>query len=186
MSASASVDTDAYVRTTLGRSVRVGRSVCAAALVLLALADCAGTSTPTTTTVDPATPKQSIVDLVERSTAAVGGNWTVYRGPAVEPCGQDVEDRVRYVYIVGRAGAVTGLLQHDVDVVRAVWEDAGMNVVDTSSGGGSKPVGLRGTGDPVTSIGFDAKPDRSRISGVSVCAAGNATELRDGEFGDAG
>lgn len=185
MSASASVDTDAYVRTTLGRSVRVGRSVCAAALVLLALADCAGTSTPTTTTVDPATAKQSIVDLVERSTAAVGGDWTVYRGPAVEPCGQDVEDRVRYVYIVERAGTTTGL-QHEVDAVRSVWEDVGMDVVDTSSGGGSTRVGLRGTGDRVTSIGFDAKADGSRIAGVSVCAAGNATELRDGEFGDAG
>ena len=96
-----------------------------------------------------------------------------------------MEDRVRYVYIVERAGTTTGL-QHEVDAGRSVWEDVGVDGVDTSSGGGSKPVCLRGTCDPVTSIGFDAKPDRSRISGVSVCAAGNATELRDGEFGDAG
>ncbi|QCR43495.1 hypothetical protein C1N91_07980 [Curtobacterium sp. SGAir0471] len=164
----------------------IGRAACVAALALPILTGCAGTSTPRDAPdTDPRSAKQSIVDLVERSTAAVRGEWTVSRGPAVEPCGQDAEDSVRYVHIVERAGATTGL-QHDVEVVRAVWEDAGMDVVDTSSGGGSKPVGLRGTGDPVTSIGFDAKPDRSRISGVSVCAAGNATELRDGEIGDAG
>ncbi len=106
---------------------------------------------------DPSTAKKSIVDLVERSTAAVGGDWKVYRGPAVEPCGQDVEDRVRYVYIVEREGSATEL-QRDVDAVRAVWKDAGMDVVDTATAGGATRAGIRGTGDPVTSIGFDAKP----------------------------
>ena len=55
-----------------------GRATCAAALVLLALTGCAGTSMPRDAPdADSATAKQSIVDLVERSTAAVGGEWTV-------------------------------------------------------------------------------------------------------------
>jgi hypothetical protein len=143
------------------------------------------TTTPRGSDMDPSTAKKSIVDLVERSTAAVGGDWKVYRGPAVEPCGQDVEDRVRYVYIVEREGSATGL-QRDVDAVRAVWKDAGMDVVDTATTGGATRAGIRGTGDPVTSIGFDAKPDRYSMSGVSVCAPGNASELRDEEFSDQG
>ncbi|MCL9664583.1 hypothetical protein L2091_05000 [Curtobacterium albidum] len=156
------------------------------ALVLLMLTACGSTTTtPRGSDMDPSTAKKSIVDLVERSTAAVGGDWKVYRGPAVEPCGQDVEDRVRYVYIVEREGSATGL-QRDVDAVRAVWKDAGMDVVDTATAGGAARAGIRGTGDPVTSIGFDAKPDRYSMSGVSVCAPGNASELRDEEFSDQG
>ncbi|MDP9737040.1 hypothetical protein [Curtobacterium sp. 260] len=152
------------------------------ALVLLVLTGCVSTA-PRGSEVDAATAKRSIVDLVERSTSAVGGDWTVYRGPAVEPCGQDVGDRVRYVYIAERAGSTTGR-QRDVEAVRAVWEDAGTDVVDTGTGGAGTRVGIRGTSGPVTSIGLDAGPDRYRMSGVSVCAPGNASELRDDEFGD--
>jgi hypothetical protein len=152
------------------------------ALVMLVLTGCVST-TPSGSEVDAATAKRSIVDLVERSTSAVGGDWTVYRGPSVEPCGQDVEDRVRYVYIVERAGSTAGR-QRDVEAVRAVWEDAGTDVVDTDTGGAGTRVGIRGTSGPVTSIGLDAGPDRYRMSGVSVCAPGNASELRDDEFGD--
>lgn len=171
---------------TVRKGGLVGRATCAAALVLLALTGCGGTSAPSSgSDLDPSTARQSIVDLVERSTAAVGGDWEVYRGPAVEPCGQDVEDRVRYVYIVERAGSAAAL-ERDVDVVRAVWRDAGVDVVETGTGGGSTRVGVRGTSGPVTSVGFDAAPDRYSMSGVSVCAAGNATELRDEEFRDEG
>lgn len=183
-----SVAVRGQVPSMLRHVVHAGRLACAAAIPLLALTGCGGTSAPSSgSDRDPSTARQSIVDLVERSTAAVGGDWEVYRGPAVEPCGQDVEDRVRYVYIVERAGSAAAP-ERDVDAVRAVWRDAGVDVdvVETGTGGGSARVGLRGTGDPVTSIGFDAEPDRYSMSGVSVCAAGNATELRDGEFRDEG
>ena len=164
------------------RGASIGRAICGAAVVLLVLTGCGGTATtPKGSVADPSAAKKSVVDIVERSTVAVGGDWQVYRGPAVEPCGQDADDRVRYVYIVERTGSASGP-QRDLEAVRSVWEDAGMVVSDTDRSAAGTGLGIRGTSGPVTSIGLDVRPDRYTISGVSVCAPGNATELRDDEF----
>ena len=59
-----------------------------ALLCLGTLAGCSASSTSGDSGREPATVRKSVVDVVERSAAAVGGNWKVYSGPSVEGCGK--------------------------------------------------------------------------------------------------
>ena len=150
------------------------------AVLSTTLTSCASSTSSDGGSANPSVAKKTVVDVVERSTAAVGGSWQVYRGPAVEPCG-DAPERVRYVFIMERTAAAEGQ-QADIDAVKDVWKDEGIEFFDTRTGGDDPVLGIRGKGGPVTSIGFNARPARYSISGVSTCAAGDASHLRDEEF----
>lgn len=100
-------------------------------------------------------------------------------GPSVEACGEGVEDRVRYVYVLERDGSPESA-ERDIRAVTEVWEQDGIEVFDTETGGDEPLRGIRGKGGPTTSIGFDAHPARSSLSGVSACAAGSADDPAQG------
>jgi hypothetical protein len=155
-------------------------AVATVAAVTLVLTSC-GSSGTAGAGKEPSTVKKSIVDLVERSTAAVGGEWDVYSGPSVEACGDGAVDEVRYVYIMDRVDRPAGDPTADLDEITALWTDEGLEVTDYKSDGADPLLGVRGSGGPTTSIGFDAFPTGYSITGVSQCADGNVSELRKSE-----
>lgn len=159
---------------------RVICAVATGAAVTLLLTSC-GSSGSGGTGRQPSTVEKSIVDLVERSTAAIGGKWEVYSGPSVEACGDGASDSARYVYIMDRVDRSGGDPTADLDEIKALWKGDGIEVSDYESGGADLLLGVRGSGGPTTSIGFDAFPKGYSITGVSQCADGNVSELRKSE-----
>jgi len=162
------------------RAGRLGFIAVVAVTAALTLTSC-GNSAPEGTTVKPSAVKKSIVDLVERSTAALGGKWEVYSGPSVEACGDGASDSARYVYIMDRVDRPGGDPTADLDKIKALWKGDGIEASDYKSGGADPLLGVRGSGGPTTSIGFDAFPKGYSITGVSQCADGNVSELRKSE-----
>ncbi|MDN3477040.1 hypothetical protein [Curtobacterium sp. APC 4022] len=159
---------------------RVIWAVATGAAVTLLLTSC-GSSDSGGTGRQPSTVEKSIVDLVESSTAAIGGKWEVYSGPSVEACGDGASDSARYVYIMDRVDRPGGDPTADLDEIKALWKGAGIEVSDYESGGADPLLGVRGSGGPTTSIGFDAFPKGYSITAVSQCADGNVSELRKSE-----
>ena len=153
---------------------RNGLALVAAFGLSLVLTSCAASSTtPEGTTVRASEVEKSVVDLVERSSEAIGGKWRVSLGPSAEACGEGVEDRVRFVYVLERDGSPE-TADEDITAVKQLWEQDGIEVFDTETGGDEPFRGVRGKGGPTTSIGFNAHPSRYSLSGVSACAAGSA------------
>lgn len=169
------------MKTTAPRQRSSTWAALAAAVGLsLVLTSCADSSTkPKETTVQASEVKKSIVDLVERSSEAIGGEWQVSLGPSAEACGEGVEDRVRYVYVLERQGSPESA-ERDIRAVKELWEQDGIEVFDTETGGDEPLRGVRGKGGPTTSIGFNAYPARYSLSGVSACAAGSADDPAQG------
>jgi hypothetical protein len=152
-----------------------------ALLCLGALAGCSGSSSPGDGGHAPASVQKSVVDVVERSAAAVGGRWKVYSGPSVEGCGDGVEDKARYVYIMERSGATGGKPAEDVKTMEQFWDGEGIATTAYESGGEDPLLGMRGKGGPILTIAFNAYPERYSITAVSACADGNVSDLLEDE-----
>ncbi|PZE64553.1 hypothetical protein [Curtobacterium sp. MCBD17_021] len=127
----------------------------------------------------PAEAEEDLIELVQQSTAAIGGEWQVFSGPAVRNCGQpNGADGAAYVYIVERLNTEGADPEADVASMAASWERLHIDAEPFQSGGADPIRGVRGTGGPVTSIGFDADPERYSVTGVSQCSDGDPTRLR--------
>ncbi|PZE70798.1 hypothetical protein DEJ27_07005 [Curtobacterium sp. MCPF17_018] len=153
-------------------------------LVLTAALTMTGCSnTPGGKTVDPSDAEKSIVDVVKESTDAVGGDWTVYRGPAAEVCTRSGgQEGARFVYILERSGTDgDGDPAADIRTVEELWKAKGITTERFESGGADPLTGIRGVDGPVTSMGFNAYPQRYSITGVSKCSDGDVQELRSAE-----
>ncbi len=152
-------------------------------LILTAALTVAGCSnTPGGMTVDPSEAKKSIVDAVKESTDAVGGEWTVYRGPAAEVCTRSGGgDGARFVYILERSGTNGTDPAADIRTVEELWKSKGITTERFESGGSDPLTVIRGADGPVTSIGFNAYPLRYSITGVSKCSDGDVQDLRSAE-----
>jgi hypothetical protein len=144
-------------------------------VVVLALAGCSAGQDDAR----PSVVKKDIVQSVRRATSDIGGDWRVYRGPDVESCSDHDEDHVRYVYIVERPKSADDDVAADMRKLEGSWEDAGIAVERFSTKGENPTVGLRGTGGPITSIGYVSCYGGYRITGVSKCAPGDVLELSD-------
>jgi hypothetical protein len=169
---------------TVNRSTRglVPTAVVAALVLTTALTITSCSANPGGSTVDPSDAEKSIVDIVKESTAAVGGEWTLYRGPDAEVCEQpNGRDGAHYVYILERAGADGTAPATDISTVEELWKSKGITTERFASGGSDPLRGVRGVGGPVTSMGFNAYPQRYSITGVSKCSSGDVKELRESE-----
>lgn len=159
-----------------------GRVGVGAAVILTAALSAAGCSNaPGSNAADPSEAKQSIVSIVEESADAVGGDWTVYRGPAAEVCTRSGGgDGARFVYVLERSGT-DGTDAADIRAVEELWKSKGITTERFESGGSDPLTGIRGADGPVTSIGFSAYPQRYSITGVSKCSDGDVKDLRSPE-----
>lgn len=155
-----------------------------AVLVATATVLSACSAHPGGTSADPSDAKRSIVELVEHTTASVGGDWRVYSGPAAESCERaGAAPGARWSYIVERTAPDGVDPAADVERVEQVWTEQGI-AVERFEGGSADPLlGVRGTGGPVTSIGFNAFPQRYSVTGVSTCFDGSVDDLRGADEG---
>ncbi|PZE64556.1 hypothetical protein [Curtobacterium sp. MCBD17_021] len=145
-------------------------------MAVLTVSGCDGNAT------GPLAAKRSVVEMVTKSTEAVGGDWTLYRGPDAEVCEQsDGEEGARFVYILERAGADGSAPETDIATVEELWKSKGITTERFASGGADPLTGIRGVGGPVTSVGFNAYPQRYSVTGVSKCSSGNVKDLRQPE-----
>jgi hypothetical protein len=152
-----------------------------ALLCLGALAGCSASSSSGDSGPEPATVRKSVVDVVERSAAAVGGRWKVSSGPSVEACGDGVEDKARYVFIMERSGSTGDQPAEDVKTMKKFWDAEGIATTAYRSGGEDPLLGMRGKGGPILTIAFNAYPERYSITAVSKCADGSVSDLLEDE-----
>lgn len=139
----------------------------------LTVSGCSGNTT------DPSDAKETIVDLVEESTRAVGGVWTLYRGPAAEVCEQPGGgEGAHFVYILEREGADDPAPAADIRTVERLWRSKGITTERFQSGSADPLTGVNGRGGPVTTVGFDAYPRGYTMTGISKCSDGDVKELR--------
>jgi len=152
------------------------RSVAIFAASTLALTGCTG-GTPTDV-VDPEDAREAVVTIVDTSAEALGGDWQVYSGPAVERCTKnDGRDGAAYSYILMRGPADTDP-EDDVAALDELWSGRGITTETYQSGGTPPHLGIRGAGGPSTSIDLLADPRGYSISAVSECADGDASEMQ--------
>ncbi|PZF68972.1 hypothetical protein DEJ33_00985 [Curtobacterium sp. MCPF17_047] len=155
--------------------------VVGAMTAILALTGCSGenpTRSGANTTVSTTEARQSVQDIVDRSTTSLDGDWQVYSGPSVEQCTKgNGDDGAAYSSITALEGP-HGDPAQDVAVVKKLWEGAGITTKPYKSGGADPLLGLRGVGGPTTSISFLAGEQRYTITAVSECADGNALQMQ--------
>jgi hypothetical protein len=156
------------------------RSIAIVAASALALTGCTR-GTPTDA-VNPEGAREAVVAMVDTSAKAIGGEWQVYSGPAVEECTMnDGRDGAAYAYILMR-GPTVGDPEADVAALDELWSGRGITTKTYQSGGTPPHLGIRGVGGPTTSIDLLADPRGYSISAVSECADGDAPEMQgDGE-----
>jgi hypothetical protein len=157
--------------------------VAAAAILLVGCSsgdtggDTGGKKTDRTGSMTSDQAKQAVVDIVDRSYAELGGDWTIRSGPAVQSCVLPSGDSgAAYSYIVDRKAGGTPL--SNVAKLQDLWK---ANEITTQAyeNGGNDPVrGVRGAGGPTTSIDLYADPIGYTIEGLSVCAPGDAAEMQ--------
>ena len=133
-------------------------------------------------TVEPEDARQAVVTIVDASAEALGGEWEVYSGPAVEGCTKgDGGDGAAFAYVLMR-GPSDGDPEADVAALDELWTDRSITTESYQSGGTAPTLGVRGAGGPTTSIDLLADPRGYSISAVSECADGDASEMQgDGE-----
>lgn len=154
-----------------------GLSVASAAAMVLLLTACNGSAN-----VEPAQAKKSILSIVDETTTAVGGEWSVYSEPTAESCGEGAGDGFTYTTIVMQ-DAPTADPARAVAAVEQLWKDKGITTERYRTGAADPIVGVRGRGGPSTSMDFLADQRRFSVVGVSECAAGSAVEERKKESG---
>jgi hypothetical protein len=152
------------------------RAVAILAASALALTGCTGGAPQDP--VDPESAQEAVVTMVDASAAALGGDWQIYSGPAVERCTKsDGGDGAAYAYILVR-GPTVGDPKADVAVLDELWSGRGITTETYQSGGTSPHLGIRGDGGPTASIDLLADPRGYSISAVSECADGDASEMQ--------
>jgi hypothetical protein len=161
--------------------MRTRTSRVAATVALLVAVPFLLTSCQRGQTVQPNEAKKDVVDVVDRTTEALGGKWTVRRGPALGKCPATAEtDGVTWTYILDR-GEV-GDQTADRATVKDLWDSSGITTSDYESGGADPLRSVVGRGGPTGSIELLTRSDGYTVHGVSQCADGDYKEmLRRGE-----
>lgn len=150
------------------------RSVVAASVVALTLALTACTGSGH---VQPEAAEESIVSVVDDTTATIGGHWKVYSEPTAESCTEAADDGLTYTYILMQDRPRTDPAKA-VAAVEQLWKDRGITTERYRSGAADPILGVRGRGGPATSMDFRADARRCSVVGVSECAEGSAVEER--------
>jgi hypothetical protein len=171
-------------RSTRSTSSTTAITIVAAAAVLLVaaaavlLVGCSGGNTlDGTVSMTSHEAKQSIVDIVDRSYAELGGEWTVQSGPAVQSCALPSGDSgAAFTYIVDRAPG--GDPSSDIKKLQDFWSSEGITAGPYKNGGSNPVHGLSGVGGPTTSTDLYADPAGYAIEGFSVCTVGDAAEMQ--------
>ncbi|MDY0890404.1 hypothetical protein [Frigoribacterium sp. CFBP9030] len=162
--------------------MRVRPAGTATTVILIGAGVLTGCSAPGEATFATGDAKRAVVTVVDDTTAAIGGEWDVYSGPAVEGCTiSDGRDGAAYSYITTlRPGGSDP--EADVVAVERLWRDRGLTTERYESGGSDPILGVRGVGSAADSLDFLADVRMYSLSGLSACAEGDAVQMQnDGE-----
>lgn len=165
------------------RARRALAATAALLAVVVVTAGCAGQQddatrpTERTSSVDADTAKRNMIDIVDQTTAALGGEWETRTSPDyVESCQlSSDEEGARWVYRVARAESAD--VEADAAAASDVWRSAGLTVDRLADSKGPAVV-ARG-GDRVEMIRFFAFPGNYSIQALSMCFAGDADEIEE-------
>jgi hypothetical protein len=159
---------------------RAAITIVAAAAVLLvgcSSGDTSGKKTDRAGSMTTDQAKQAVVDIVDRSYAELGGEWTIRSGPAVQSCVLPSGDSgAAYSYIMDRKAG--GTPHSDVAKLQDFWKANGITTEAYENGGNDLVRGVRGAGGPTTSIDLYADPIGYTIEGLSECTVGDAAEMQ--------
>jgi hypothetical protein len=152
-------------------------TIVAAAAFLMSGCTREGNTVDDEATMTSAEAKQAIVDIVDASTADVGGEWMLRSGPAVQSCVLPSGDAgAAYSYIMDRKAG--GTPPSDVAKLQDLWTAKGIKTQAYENSGKDPVRGVRGFGGPTTSIDLYADPIGYTIEGLSVCTPGDAAEMQ--------
>lgn len=158
--------------------IRTPAAITIAAAAVVLLAGCTTehtTAEPRTMTSDQA--KQAVVDIVDRSYAEIGGDWTIRSGHAVQSCElPSGGSGAAFTSIVDRAPG--GDPSSDIKKLQDLWKAKGITTQAYENSGKDPVRGVRGSGGPTTSIDLYADPTGYTIEGLSVCTVGDAAEMQ--------
>jgi hypothetical protein len=145
-------------------------------------AGCSGGQMENRPTQEPADAKRSIQQLVDDTTDALGGTWTVQEGPRLGTCEDErgVGEGVNYTYIKSRADR--GDVEQGIRTLEKLWGERGLDTKRFSDADASYS-GVDGSGDGVANIGFQSSDlgGGDTVSGTSACAAGDYVKMRERE-----
>ena len=163
--------------TMIPKTLAVSAVLAATALLVTG---CRATPVPpdetSATSITPDAVKQSVTTFVDRSTAALGGDWTPRGGAGLSPCTTgDGDDGVSWVLIVDRPAADDP--QADVDAIEQLWKQRGVTTERYQSGGADPIVGIRGAGGPTASVDLSADPRGYALTAESECAEGDYADM---------
>ncbi|WP_144710326.1 hypothetical protein [Curtobacterium pusillum] len=166
----------------MGSSTRTTPVAAIASMLVIgaAVAGCAGGSTLTHPTQKPEDARQSIIELVDAATQALGGEWNSEGGPRLGTCANErgEGEGVKYTYIKRRTDR--GDRRRDIRTLERLWSDGGLDTDRFSTGGGTM-VGVNGRGGAALVIGYNSSDlgGGDSVVGTSWCAAGDFVEMRE-------
>jgi hypothetical protein len=148
----------------------------------LSLTGCSADEGKNMETQDVNDAKGAIVAFVDESSSALGGDWRVSSGPAVESCDRDGGgEGAAYGYLVA-IDQPGGDPEQDIASLERLWTERGLTTERYQSGGSDPVLGIRGSGGSVATVDFLADPRRYSIDSLSSCVEGDAAEMQnDGE-----
>lgn len=140
------------------------------------------TATPTeegrATKVDPETAQRKMTEIVDRTAAALGGEWVTTQGPDyVDSCTlPDGGEGANWVSLVTRTDE-GGDPDHDAATVAGAWQFAGMTVERVADADGPVVVGRGGASTAL--IDLYAIPGKYTLGAESLCFPGSADEIEE-------
>ena len=148
----------------------------------LSLTGCSADDGRNMVTQDVNDAKGAVVAFVDESSSALGGDWRVSSGAAVESCDQDGGgEGAAYGYLVA-IDQPGGDPEQDIASLDRLWTERGLTTERYQSGGSDPVLGLGGSGGSVATVDFLADPRRYSIDSLASCVDGDADEMqRDGE-----
>ena len=131
-----------------------------------------------TAQVDPETAQRKMTELVDRTAAALGGEWVTTQGPDyVDSCTlPDGGQGANWVYLTTRTDG-GGNPDDDAAAVTKTWQSAGMTVGRVADPDGPVVVGRGGASTAL--IDLYAFPGRYTLEAESLCFPGSADEIEE-------
>jgi len=153
-------------------------------VLVAVVAGCSGGPMEAEQTQQPQDAKRAVQQIVDDSTKALGGTWTVEEGPRLGTCTNErgEGDGVNYTILSSRGER--GDTERDVETLEALWKRHGLTTERFGSAG-AKYTGVNGAGATLASVSFSSSDlgGGDTISATSACADGDYVEMREQERG---
>lgn len=153
-------------------------------VLVAVVAGCSGGPMEAEQTQQPQDAKRAVQQIVDDSTQALGGTWTVEEGPRLGTCTDErgAGEGVNYTILSSRGDR--GDLQRDVETLEELWKRQGMTT-ERFGKAGAKYAGINGAGTTIVNVSFSSSDlgGGDTITATSTCAEGDYVQMREQERG---